>query len=258
MNKVEKIKAEIDRLQETTMDENSNFKSQYDQGIFDGLSLIDNFIDSLEQPIKRTPADIEAAMQEIEEKSKLFTEAHKDDVVSNDTIDDLEEAAHSYVDTTIECFDSEGNSCCYPAFIAGAQWQKKHLFDNRIKDCNNITEEQYNLESDFLDDFIDKHDRMPTFLDAIVHGMKLQKEREQSTIELAEDHAMLAGMDKMRQEMMKNVVLETKVMKDSDGDGIDTPYEEWLTLEDTEIPFIPDDIGLKDGDKVKLIIIREE
>ena len=59
------------------------------------------------------------------------------------------------------------------------------------------------------------------------------------------------------EEAMKNVVLETKVMKDSDGDGIDTPYEEWLTLEDTEIPFIPDNIGLKDGDKVKVIIIKQ-
>ena len=59
---------------------------------------------------------------------------------------DLEEAAHSYVDTTIEHFDSEGNPCCYPAFIAGAQWQK---------------------------------------------------ERDQSTIELAEDHAYLAGQEKI-------------------------------------------------------------
>ena len=41
---------------------------------------------------------------------------------------DLEEAAHSYVDTTIEWFDSEGNPCCYPAFIAGAQWQKGNLW----------------------------------------------------------------------------------------------------------------------------------
>ena len=49
MNKAEKIKAEIERLQSSTLDENSNFKSQYDQGIFNGLSLIDNFIDSLEE-----------------------------------------------------------------------------------------------------------------------------------------------------------------------------------------------------------------
>lgn len=59
---------------------------------------------------------------------------------------DLEEAAHSYVDTTIEWFDSEGNPCCYPAFEAGAEWQK---------------------------------------------------ERDQSTIELAEDHAYLAGQEKI-------------------------------------------------------------
>ena len=61
----------------------------------------------------------------------------------------------------------------------------------------------------------------------------------------------------LEEAVRKNVVLETKVMKDSDGDGIDTPYEEWLTLEDTEIPFIPDNIGLKDGDKVKVIIIKQ-
>lgn len=137
MNKVEKIKDEIDRLQSSTLDENSNFKSQYDQGIFDGLSILENFIDSLEQPLKRTPAEIEAAMQEVEEKSKLFTEAHKDDVVSNDPIkvvsNDLEEAAHLYVDTTIECFDSKGNPCYYPAFIAGAQWQKEKIIDKAIK-----------------------------------------------------------------------------------------------------------------------------
>jgi len=36
-------------------------------------------------------------------------------------------------------------------------------------------------------------------------GAQWQKERDQSTIELAEDHAMLAGMEKMRQEMIDKV-----------------------------------------------------
>ena len=45
----------------------------------------------------------------------------------NNKINNLEEAAYSYVNTTIECFDSEGNPCCYPAFIAGAQWQEEKL-----------------------------------------------------------------------------------------------------------------------------------
>ena len=53
MNKqVEKIKAEIERLQDLTMDENKNFKSSYDEGIFDGLSKIESFIGSLqEEPV---------------------------------------------------------------------------------------------------------------------------------------------------------------------------------------------------------------
>jgi len=63
---------------------------------------------------------------------------------------------------------------------------------------------------------------------------------------------------KDQEEMLKGAVLETKVMMDCDGDGIDTPYEEWLTLENTEIPFIPNNFGLKEGDKVKIIIVKED
>lgn len=61
-----------------------------------------------------------------------------------------------------------------------------------------------------------------------------------------------------KEQILKNVVLETKVMEDSDGDGIETPYEKWLTLENTEIPFIPENIGLKDGDKIKVIVFKDE
>ena len=39
---------EIDRLQETTMDENRNFLSSYHEGVFDGLSMLENFLDTLE------------------------------------------------------------------------------------------------------------------------------------------------------------------------------------------------------------------
>lgn len=66
------------------------------------------------------------------------------------------------------------------------------------------------------------------------------------------------GRFDMMEEMMKNTVLETKVMMDCDGDGIETPYEEWLTLENTEILYIPEELGLKDGDKVKIIIVKDE
>lgn len=40
--------AEIDVIQDDTMDENRNFLSSYHEGIFDGLSKIENFLDTLE------------------------------------------------------------------------------------------------------------------------------------------------------------------------------------------------------------------
>ena len=54
-------------------------------------------------------------------------------------------------------------------------------------------------------------------LEAIEFGAKWQKAKDQSTIELAEDHAMLAGMEKMKQQMMKEPNLSGYVARDEDG-----------------------------------------
>lgn len=45
-------------------------------------------------------------------------------------------------------------------------------------------------------------------------GAKWQEKQDQSTIELAEDHAMLAGMEKMKEQMMANI------WKPADGDDL--------------------------------------
>ena len=97
MSKIEKIKVEIERLKNELIQEaEKGYKSEFDEGRISAFEDMIVYINSLEE-----------------------------EPISND----LEEAAHSYVDTTIEWFDSEGNPCCYPAFIAGAQWQKKQLID---------------------------------------------------------------------------------------------------------------------------------
>lgn len=130
MSKVDEIRKEIERLKAETFD-NKELSLEEIIAVRNCYNNLLFFIDSLEQPIKRTPADIEAAMQEVEEKSKLFTEAHKDDVVSNDTIDDLEEAARK---TGQKYFPNENNIWARPnyeakkveyAFKEGAQWQKE-------------------------------------------------------------------------------------------------------------------------------------
>jgi hypothetical protein len=60
-----------------------------------------------------------------------------------------------------------------------------------------------------------------------------------------------------KEQMMKGLCYETKVYRDEEGDGIDTPIESWLALENNEITNLPN-IGLKDGDKVKILIIKED
>lgn len=51
------VVAEINRLQEATMDKNQNFLSSYHEGIFDGLSMLENFLDTLE--VKEIHEDID-------------------------------------------------------------------------------------------------------------------------------------------------------------------------------------------------------
>ena len=63
--------------------------------------------------------------------------------------------------------------------------------------------------------------------------------------------------DWQKEQMMKGFCYETTVYRDEEGDGIDTPIESWLALENNEITNLPN-IGLKDGDKVKVIIVKED
>lgn len=76
------------------------------------------------------------------------------------------------------------------------------------------------------------------------HFAEWQKQKDQETIELAEDHAMLAGMEKMREEMMKDAVDAT--ILDVDAQTI-------------EFGLWPEKLlNIKEGNKVKLIIIKED
>lgn len=134
------------------------------------------------------------------------------DIQEEPVSEDLEKAAINYMKT-----ENPPIWGLYDGFIAGAKWHKHHMEVNRIKHCNSISKEQAELEQKFLDEHLDKNDRMPTFLDAIEYGMRLQKEQ-----------------------MMKGAI-----------DGIARPddRELWCNL---------DSFNLKDGNKVKVIVIKED
>lgn len=87
------------------------------------------------------------------------------------------------------------------------------------------------------------------FAKGFYRGANWQREQDQSTIELAEDHAMLAGMEKMKEEMMANA---TEVTVHIEAGNY--PYIPQLELYDYD-----KDMPLaKEGDKYKVILIKED
>lgn len=80
------------------------------------------------------------------------------------------------------------------------------------------------------------------------HFAEWQRKKDQETIELAEDHAMLAGMMKEREEMMKDAI-EVEIFREIKGNS-----EKEFQLR--SVRFKKD--GIKLGDKVKIIIVKED
>lgn len=129
--------------------------------------------------------------------------------------EDLEEAAELYGN----CFEKHFGLASM-AFIKGAKWQKEQFEKNRLKHCNSITNKQAELEQGFIDQHLDKYQRMPTFLDAIEYGMRLQK---QQLMAKALDGKMVVGDEP--QLVIPSLLTVTR--------------------------------HLDDGDKVKVIILKE-
>ena len=74
--------AEIDALQEATMDKNGNFLSSYDKGKFDALAVLEYFLDTLEvKEVKEEPVP-----EDLEKVFDKYNEELKSDY-SNDMFD---------------------------------------------------------------------------------------------------------------------------------------------------------------------------
>ena len=184
-DKVQKIKEWISKEQDGLMDAQGNFEYPEHEGAYHILCNLDTFIDSLqeepktdwlrelqerldslskedfkkvfdkyainfdEEPVSRTPADIEAAMQEVEEKSRVFTEAHHGE--DADTIlaqmrgeepvsEALEDASKEWLSSQLDkSYSNYGEAkmmelthfdgyTMLDAIEFGANWQKNHLW----------------------------------------------------------------------------------------------------------------------------------
>lgn len=149
--------------------------------------------------------------------------------------DDLEEEFHSWMR---ENCDDNGFFNQLELARHFAEWGRNHF------------EDKSEMVSEDLDEAANQHSKqvfhgllVEDNITAFKAGAKWQKQKDQETIELAEDHAMLAGMNRMKEEMMEN--------------AIESIVEDWCgDFPEVTIPLNPQDF--KTGDKVKIIIVKEE
>lgn len=94
-----------------------------------------------------------------------------------------------------------------------------------------------------------KSDLSGTPINAFKAGAQWQEKQDQSIIELAEDHAMFAGMEKMKEQMMAKAV-EAKVTAR-------WPLHSSPLYYSYEI-YVPYAQHLSEGDNVKILIIKKE
>ena len=149
---------------------------------------------------------------------------------------------HSFKATVME-IDDDGYHCdnAYIPFTAESMWElsEEHASED--------LEEYYKKE--FLPNewFAKSGQRTISEFNFFTakHFAEWGRKKDQETIELAEDHAMLAGMEKMRGEMMKDAV-EAEVMYPASSSTLQIRYK------------LPKNTKLKYGDKVKIIIIKEK
>lgn len=86
--------------------------------------------------------------------------------------EELENAAFDYAEAC-KC-DGGEKLLCVEHFKAGAKWKAEQFEKERLKQCDTLTKEQAQIESDFVVNFIKKNNRIPTFIDAIEYGIKLK------------------------------------------------------------------------------------
>ena len=213
MDKIELIRQEIERLKEegrinrySAMLDNDGWSfSAWDQQEAVMTNLL-SFINSLDEPSHIGEEETVSAsydpdyLQSHIDKAKeswegVDVDEFMDEVRGREKSEiptNLEEAALEYeTDNTIQTYDGNGLSPMAvvglaEAFIAGAEWQKEQDFKDFLKSDNT------------------------NFYKCYEKGREDQKREDQETIELAEDHAMMAGRMQMKEEIERDNYLYPK------------------------------------------------
>ena len=219
-NKIDLIKAEVERLQnELIQEKEKGYGSDTDDACILELQNVLTYIDSLQE---------ETESEDLEKVSKKYSSCiYLEEVLSDD---DKEVLKGRLINT----------------FKAGAEWQKlkdmgitnnaKGVVTNILNSSDKpldiyATEVAFiMLPANLTENYhMTNRDRIS---DAVRLGAKWQEKQDQSTIELAEDHAMLAGIIKGTEHtigkvrsILNKVAYENNGL-DVNGDYCEQPYVE--------------------------------
>ena len=140
---------------------------------------------------------------------------------SPNIVNDLREKYSEKILSAIDSLQEEPKECMYSKDNYTDE-DRKVLCEGCEEKCEFNKKEEPTNEN--LEEFINtiklltSNTALLTFEYGCREGAKWQKQQDQSTIELAEDHAMLAGMEKMKEEMMKEAVDGTVFTQLEDGE----------------------------------------
>lgn len=224
MDKVQKIREEVERIQLYTQSE--------------VLKQVLDYIDKVqEEPQVKESAKVQHVDKMCKENGNSLTQE-----LVNEGLEEEVRKLWREINTGHEYAILDSYDILYGMCLDIANWQKEQFEKERLKHCDELTAEQAQIESDFVTQHLKENNRIPTFIDAIEYGMRLKEKEMQSTIELAEDHAMLAGMEKMKEEMMAK--------------AIDGEVGYWNQRGLSVLMELPRELEV--DDKCKVIIIKEE
>ena len=127
---------------------------------------------------------------------------------------------------------------------------------DKIKGGSEIPNDLEEAANSYLDGVYGKMPHSDYHIAIFIAGAKWQAEQDQETIELAEDHAYLAGAVNEREKMMKEAV-EGRITNAGGEFGYDVAtfrYDD----NHTYTVLLPHNERRKHGDKVRIIIVKEE
>ena len=259
MDKIEKIKQEIERrindLKGYVLQKGSD---QRWVTAIDQLTWIKAFIDSLqEEPTVKgiTWKDVNILDTLINQVRYEFPNGIGEKSFGlavlekfQDYQDDIEEPASEDLDfLVISLEETIGTSPHSREVIKehlqkAAEWGRNHI------------EDKSEMVSEDLEEAANQHSKqvfhgllVEDNITAFKAGAEWKEQKDQETIELAEDHAMLAGMNRMKEEMMKDAVEAfVNIYENTD----DSNYVEFVT---EQSPY-----KFKETEKCKIIIVKED